>query len=215
MSFRYVDHHDWVLKNITLTIPQGTKLAIIGASGSGKTSLLQLLMRYFDPEHGDILLSGQNLRKFNSDDLLLNFGLLSQRSQLFAATIKENLLIAKPKATMTELNAAIKAAGLEKLISYLPEGMDTWVGESGLKVSGGEARRIALARLYLKDAPVLILDEPTEGLDADTEQEIFSALAKFAVNKTLIMVTHRESGLSLVDVIYRMELGVLTEMAAS
>lgn len=215
VSFRYVDHHDWVLKNITLTIPQGTKLAIIGASGSGKTSLLQLLMRYFDPEHGDILLSGQNLRKFNSDDLLLNFGLLSQRSQLFAATIKENLLIAKPKATMTELNAAIKAAGLEKLISYLPEGMDTWVGESGLKLSGGEARRIALARLYLKDAPVLILDEPTEGLDADTEQEIFNALAKFAVNKTLIMVTHRESGLSLVDVIYRMELGVLTEMAAS
>ena len=172
-------------------------------------------MRYFDPEHGQIFLSRQNFRNFNSDELLLNFGMLSQRSQLFAATIKENLLIAKPNATMIELNAAIKAAGLKKLISYLPEGIDTWVGESGLKLSGGEARRIALARLYLKDAPVLILDEPTEGLDADTEQEIFNALAKFAVNKTLIMVTHRESGLSLVDVIYRMELGVLTEMAAS
>jgi len=140
---------------------------------------------------------------------------LSQRSQLFAATIKENLLIAKPKATMAELNAAIKASGLEKLISYLPEGIDTWVGESGLKVSGGEARRIALARLYLKNAPVLILDEPTEGLDSETEIEIFNELAKFAVNKTLIMVTHRESGLSLVDTVYRMELGVLTKIIVS
>jgi ATP-binding cassette subfamily C protein CydC len=215
VSYRYSLDHDWVLKNICLTIPQGTKLAIVGASGSGKTTLLQLLMRYFDPEHGQIFLSRQNFRNFNSDELLLNFGMLSQRSQLFAATIKENLLIAKPNATMIELNAAIKAAGLKKLISYLPEGIDTWVGESGLKVSGGEARRIALARLYLKNAPILILDEPTEGLDPETEQEIFSALAKFTFNKTLIMVTHRESGLNLVDVIYRMDLGVLTEITVS
>ncbi|MEI6147066.1 MAG: thiol reductant ABC exporter subunit CydC [Methylococcales bacterium] len=214
VSFRYSGNLDWVLKNINLNIPQGAKLAIIGVSGSGKTTLLQLLMRYFDPELGAIYLNGHNLKQFNSDDLLLNFGVLSQRSQLFAATIKENLLIAKPNATMLELNVAIKLAGLEKLISYLPEGIDTWVGESGLKVSGGEARRIALARLYLKDAPVLILDEPTEGLDSETEQEIFSSLAKFAQNKTLIMVTHKESGLSLVDFIYRMELGVLIEMGA-
>ncbi len=211
VSFRYSNNHDWVLKNIKLSIPQGTKLAIIGASGSGKTTLLQLLMRYYDPEQGEIFLAGQNLKHYNGDDLLLNVGMLSQRSQLFAATIKENLLIAKPKATTKELNAAIKAAGLDKLISYLPDGIDTWVGESGLKVSGGEARRIALARLYLKDAPLLILDEPTEGLDSETELEIFVALAKFAINKTLIMVTHRESGLSLVDVIYRMERGVLTK----
>ena len=215
VSFRYSANHDWVLKNINLSIPQGTKIAIIGASGSGKTSLLQLLMRYFDPQQGELFLNGQNFRHFDSDDLLLNFGMLSQRSQLFAATIKENLLIAKPKATMAELNAAIKASGLEKLISYLPEGIDTWVGESGLKVSGGEARRIALARLYLKNAPVLILDEPTEGLDSETEIEIFNELAKFAVNKTLIMVTHRESGLSLVDTVYRMELGVLTKIIVS
>jgi ATP-binding cassette subfamily C protein CydC len=212
VSFRYSNNHDWVLKNINLSIPQGTKLAIIGASGSGKTSLLHLLMRDYDPEYGDIFFSGQNLRQFNSDDLLLNFGMLSQRSQLFAATIKENLLIAKPNASMTELNAAIKASGLEKLISYLPEGIDTWVGESGLKVSGGEARRIALARLYLKNAPVLILDEPTEGLDAETELEIFSALAKFAVNKTLIMVTHRASGLNLVDVMYSLDKGILVKV---
>jgi ATP-binding cassette subfamily C protein CydC len=202
-----------VLKNICLTIPQGTKLAIVGASGSGKTTLLQLLMRYFDPEYGEITLSRHNLTHFDSDELLVSFGMLSQRSQLFAATIKENLLIAKPKATMAELNVAINASGLDKLISYLPEGIDTWVGESGLKISGGEARRIALARLYLKNAPILILDEPTEGLDSETEQEIFSALAKFSLNKTLIMVTHKDSGLNIVDSIYRMDAGVLTEIA--
>ena len=140
------------------------------------------------------------------------FGVLSQRSQLFAASIKENLLIAKPDASATELDIAIKAAGLEKFISYLPEGLDTWVGESGLKVSGGEARRIALARLYLKNAPVLILDEPTEGLDSETERDVFNALADFARDKTVIMVTHRETGLGLVDVVYQMEWGILQEL---
>ena len=108
-----------------------------------------------------------------------------------------------------KLDTAIKAAGLEKFIGYLPEGLETWVGESGLKVSGGEARRIALARLYLKNAPILILDEPTEGLDSDTERDVFKALADFTRDKTVIMVTHGEAGLGLVDVVYGMERGVL------
>jgi len=156
-----------------------------------------------------VLLAGQNIGQFDADELMRCFGLLSQRSQLFAATIKENLLIAKPDASATELNAAIKAAGLESFIGYLPEGLATWVGESGVKVSGGEARRIALARLYLKNAPILMLDEPTEGLDSDTERDVFTALADFAGDKTVIMVTHREAGLGLVDSVYKMEQGVL------
>jgi len=209
VSFRYPDQHDFVLNHISMDIPHGAKIAVIGASGSGKTTLLQLIMRYYDPEHGRVLLAGQNLRQFNSDELLSRFGVLSQRSQLFAATIKENLLIAKPNATAAELDSAVKAAGLENYIRRLPEGMNTWVGESGLQVSGGEAQRIALARLYLKNAPVLILDEPTEGLDSDTERDVFAALADFAKDKTLIMVTHRQSGLGLVDDVYSMERGVL------
>ena len=212
VSFRYSDQQDWVLKNISLTIPQDSKIAIVGASGSGKTTLLQLLMRYYDPEQGSVLLAGQNLKQLDADELMTCFGVLCQRSQLFAASIKENLLIAKPNASATELAAAIQAAGLEKFIGYLPEGLDTWVGESGLKVSGGEARRIALARLYLKNAPVLILDEPTEGLDSDTERDVFKTLANFARNKTVVMVTHREAGLGLVDVVYGMERGVLSEL---
>ena len=212
VSFRYSEQQDWVLKNITLSIPQGSKIAVVGISGSGKTTLLQLLMRYYDPETGQVLLNGQSLKYWHTDQLMTCFGVLSQRSQLFAASIRENLLIAKPTASVKELTAAIKAAGLEKFLSYLPEGLDTWVGESGVKVSGGEARRIALARLYLKNAPILVLDEPTEGLDSDTERDVFNALSVFAHNKTVIMVTHREAGLGLVDVIYRMENGVLKQM---
>ena len=211
VCFRYSDQQDWVLKNINVQIPLGTKLAILGASGSGKTTLLHLIMHYFDPELGQVALAGYSLSQYGSEPLMTCFGVLSQRSQLFATTIKENLLIAKPDATAKELDAAIKAAGLEKFISYLPEGLNTWVGESGVKVSGGEARRIALARLYLKDAPILILDEPTEGLDSETERDVFQALSVFATKKTIIMVTHRAAGLSLVDKVYRMEQGVLRD----
>ena len=209
VSFRYPDQQNWVLKNINLAIPQGSKIAIVGVSGSGKTTLLQLIMRYYDPDQGSVLLAEHNLKQLDADQLMTCFGVLSQRSQLFATSIKQNLLIAKPNASATELDAAIQAAGLEKFISYLPEGLDTWVGESGVKVSGGEARRIALARLYLKNAPILILDEPTEGLDSDTERDVFKALAIFSKDKTVIMVTHREAGLGLVDVVYGMEQGVL------
>jgi len=205
VSFRYAEQQEQVLKNISLTVPQGAKIAIIGPSGSGKTTLLQLLMRYYDPEQGSISLAGQDIRQFDGDELMRCFGVLSQRSQLFAATIRENLLLANPDASQAELNAALKAAGLENFVGYLPEGLETWVGESGVKVSGGEARRIALARLYLKNAPVLILDEPTEGLDSDTERDVFTALADFAKDKTVIMATHREAGLSLVDEVYQME----------
>jgi ATP-binding cassette subfamily C protein CydC len=212
VSFRYPDQQERVLKNISLVIPQGGKIAIVGPSGSGKTTLLQLLMRYYDPEQGSVLLAGQDIRQFDADELMSCFGVLSQRSQLFAATIRENLLIAKPDASLAELNAAVKAAGLENFVGYLPEGLETWVGESGVKVSGGEARRIALARLYLKNAPVLILDEPTEGLDRDTERDVFTALADFSKDKTVVMVTHREAGLGLVDVVYSMEQGVLREL---
>ena len=212
VSFRYSEQQDWVLKNITLSIPQGSKIAVVGISGSGKTTLLQLLMRYYDPEIGQVLLNGQSLKHWHTDQLMTCFGVLSQRSQLFAASIRENLLIAKPTASVKELTAAIKAAGLEKFLSYLPEGLDTWVGESGVKVSGGEARRIPLARLYFKNAPILVLDEPTEGLDSDTERDVFNALSVFAHNKTVIMVTHREAGLGLVDVVYRTENGVLKQM---
>ena len=209
ISFHYPDHKQNVISNVSLVIPQGSKIGIIGESGAGKTSLLQLLLRFFDPQQGRILLAGQDYKNFHSDDLLSCFGLLSQRSQLFASTIRENLLLGKPSASDAELQQAIAAAGLTALIARLPEGLDTWVGEQGLKVSGGEARRIALARVYLKNAPILLLDEPTEGLDSKTEEEVLAALAVIAQHKTLIMVTHRSAGLKLVDKVYHFSQGQL------
>ncbi|OTE98257.1 thiol reductant ABC exporter subunit CydC [Crenothrix sp. D3] len=207
VSFGYSEQ--FILKNLNLNLPHGAKIAIIGASGSGKTTLLQLLTRHYDPQHGDILLGDVAINQLNHDELLSCFGVLSQRSQLFAATIKDNLLIAKRAATQNELNEAVKFAGLTQFIGRLPDGIHTWVGESGAKISGGEARRIALARLYLKNPPILLLDEPTEGLDSDTERDVLTALASFAQHKTLVMVTHRTVGLELVDVVYRMEQGIL------
>jgi ATP-binding cassette subfamily C protein CydC len=209
VCFRYEQQQDWLLNNITLEIPHGSRVAIVGPSGSGKTTLLHLLMRYVDPEQGEILLDNQSIKHMHPEAILTRFGVLSQRSQLFAASIRENLLIAKPEASQLELDVAIESAGLDMFIRQLPEGMDTWVGESGVKVSGGEARRIALARLYLKNAPILILDEPTEGLDSVTEGDVLRALDSFAKDKTLIMVTHRNAGLSLVDVVYQILEGKL------
>jgi ATP-binding cassette subfamily C protein CydC len=205
VSFRYAEQDEWLIKDLSLNIPQGSKIAIVGNSGMGKTSLLHLLLRFFDPQQGLLLLNGEDYKNFNSDELLSCFGLLSQRSQLFTTTIKGNLLIGKADATETELNAAIVAAGLESFIQKLPDGLETWVGEQGLKVSGGEARRIALARVYLKNAPIILLDEPTEGLDAKTEDDVLKALEMLARNKTLIMVTHRSAGLRLAEQVYQLK----------
>lgn len=205
VGFRYSETSDWVLQHVSLSIPHGHKIAVLGPSGSGKTTLLHLLMRFYEPVQGHIALAGHDYRNFRSEQLMTCFAVLSQRSQLFAATIKENLLLAKPGATDAELISAVEMAGLETLIRSLPEGMETWVGENGVRVSGGEARRIALARLYLKNAPIVFLDEPTEGLDAATERDVLTALAEFCRNKTIVMATHRPAGLNLVDNIYTIE----------
>jgi len=211
LSFRYSEQADWVLNNIDLHIPAGSKIAIVGDSGAGKSTLLQLIMRFFDPQQGSIQYADIEYQDLLSDDLMQLFAVLSQRTELFATTIKQNLLIAKPTASEFEIRQAISMAGLDKMIAQLPQGINTWVGEQGAKVSGGEARRIALARVYLKDAPILLLDEPTEGLDKDTENEVLNALQLIARDKTLIMVTHRQAGLRLVDKCYEIIDGSLIE----
>lgn len=209
LSFRYTEQSNWILKDINLRIQQGSKIAIIGNSGAGKTTLLHLILRFYDPQHGEIEYAGIDAMQFESGQLMKRFALLSQHTQLFSASIKENLLIAKPNASDEEIRQAVNMAGLTKYISQLPDGMNTWVGEHGVKISAGEGRRVALARVYLKNAPILLLDEPTEGLDRETEDQVLNSLEVIAKDKTLIMVTHREAGLRLVNNIYRINEGKL------
>jgi len=207
LSFCYTDQSPWILNNISLEIPQGSKIAIVGESGAGKSTLLQLIMRFYDPQQGSIKYSCIDYQQLTSDTLMQQFSVLSQRTELFATTIKQNLLIAKPTASDDEINLAINKAGLTKFIKQLPDGLNTWIGEYGSKISGGEARRIGLARMYLKDVPIILLDEPTEGLDKATERDVLNALEKIAEHKTLIMVTHRKAGLQLVDKVYKLKQG--------
>ena len=209
LSFRYSEQSDWVLQNVNLSIPQGSKIAIVGMSGAGKTTLLQMLMRFYDPQQGNITYSGIDYQHIRIDKLNKHYALLSQQTQLFAATIKENLLIAAPTASDAELTQAINLAGLTKMVSQLTEGINTWIGENGVKISTGESRRLALARVYLKKAPILLLDEPTESLDRETEDAVLNALAELAKNTTVIMVTHRKVGLNLVDCVYTINGGKL------
>ena len=135
--------------------------------------------------------------------------MLSQHSRLFSGSIAANLRLAKPDASNAQLLDALKTAGLEGLLRRLPDGLQTWVGEMGAKLSGGEIRRLALARVYLQDAPIVLLDEPTEGLDADTEQQILESLQSISQQKTVLLVTHRQAGLEHVDAVYRIKSGQL------
>jgi ATP-binding cassette subfamily C protein CydC len=215
VSFSYTTESNWVLNNITLDIPYGDKIGLVGASGIGKSTFLHLLLRYFDPVQGEILLNHQAIKNYQTDDLLACIGFMSQRSQLFAASIKDNLLIAKPDATSAELLVALQESGLADFVQKLPNGLETWIGENGVKISGGEARRLTLARLYLKNAPIWILDEPTEGLDAQTEQEVLTALMRFTKDKTVILSTHKPASLALVDRTYGIQAGCLVKLTTN
>lgn len=213
LGFRYREKSAWVLQNISLMLPEGSKIAITGPSGAGKSTLLHLLLRYFDPQQGRILLQGRDIREIRSEQLYNRVALLSQRSHLFAGTLRDNLLIGNPDAHDDQLMTAVRQAGLSDLLKRLPDGIDSLVGERGSRVSGGEARRIALARVYLKNAAVLLLDEPTEGLDAATEADVLSALFELGREKTVVLVTHRPACLPLVQRVYQLEAGFLREVS--
>ncbi len=211
VGLRYTPSGPWALADIDLDLPHGRRVAIIGPSGAGKSSLISLLVRFREYETGDIRLGGYSLRSFRGEDMRRMISVVPQRPHLFNATVRENLLLASPGADQVRIEAAAKAAQIHEDLAALPEGYDSFVGEAGLKLSGGQVRRLAIARALLKDAPVLILDEPTEGLDAATERALMESLLAATSNRTLLLITHRLSALERMDEVAVMEGGRIIE----
>lgn len=209
VSLRYPNAPASALEEITLDIPFGTKLGIVGASGSGKSSLFQLLLRFYDPSLGVLALDGVDVTTARQAAMRGRIAFQGQRSDLISATVAENVRMADPSANEDQVWSALKAARADDVVRALPQGLDTWIGEDGQLLSGGQARRIALARALLKSAPILALDEPTEGLDRQTEADIIAALAEHlqSTERTVLIATHRPALLALVDRVIKLENG--------
>jgi len=188
-----------VFEDVTFTVEPHKVTAFVGASGSGKTTIASLVMRFFDPDEGRILLDGIDLKDLAQRDVRSYMGLVSQDAYLFADTIRENLRYAKPDATDEEMVSACEAAYAKEFIDRLPKGLDTQIGERGVKLSGGQRQRLSIARTILMNPQIIILDEATSALDSESEMYIQKALAKLLENKTSIVIAHRLSTIQRAD----------------
>jgi ATP-binding cassette subfamily B protein len=206
VSFSYGEDRQ-VLQNVSFEIDPGTRLGISGTTGAGKSTLVNLLIRFYDPTAGQILLDGVDLRDYKLADLRNQFAIVLQEPVLLSTSIAENIAYARPDATEEDLVEAAKAAGAHEFIVDLPRGYDTQVGERGMSLSGGERQRIALARAFLKDASILILDEPTSSVDTKTEAAIMEAMERLMHGRTTLMIAHRLSTLANCDVRLEIEDG--------
>jgi ATP-binding cassette subfamily C protein CydCD len=211
LSFSYPNTTTPALDHVTFDLRPGTSLAIVGPSGAGKSTIANLLFRFWEYESGEIRLGGESLKSLNQDEVRKRFALVSQNSYFFNASIRENLRLARPKVTQEEMEAAARAAQIHDFIAGLPKGYDTLIGEQGLRLSGGERQRLAIARALLKDAPILILDEPTANLDPITERAVFDALFGIMRGNTSLLITHRLVGLENVDEILVLHHGRVVE----
>ncbi|AUU84766.1 cysteine/glutathione ABC transporter ATP-binding protein/permease CydC [Leclercia adecarboxylata] len=209
VSFAYEGQAQPALDHINLTIPAGAHVAVLGRTGCGKSTLLQLLTRAWDPAQGQILFNDTPLVQMSETALRKTVSVVPQRVHLFSATLRDNLLLAAPGAADEALRGMLEKVGLHKLLE--DEGLNSWLGEGGRQLSGGELRRLAIARALLHNAPLMLLDEPTEGLDATTERQILDLLKKEMQDKTVLMVTHRLRGLADFDQIIVMDNGQIIE----
>ena len=212
VSFAYDGQAQPALDHINLVIPAGAHVAVLGRTGCGKSTLLQLLTRAWDPAQGQILFNDTPLTEMSEPALRKTVSVVPQRVHLFSATLRDNLLLAAPGAADDVLSAMLEKVGLHKLLE--DEGLNSWLGEGGRQLSGGELRRLAIARALLHDAPLMLLDEPTEGLDATTERQILDLLEKEMQGKTVLMVTHRLRGLADFDQIIVMDNGQIIEQGS-
>jgi ATP-binding cassette, subfamily B, bacterial len=207
--FRY--DSEWTLRGISLDVPAGTKLALVGETGSGKTTVGYLAARLYDPERGTVRLDGTDLRELRFGSLADAVGVVSQETYLFHASVRENLRFARSDATDEEIEEAARAAQIHDTIAALPDGYDTVVGERGFRFSGGERQRIAIARTILRNPPVLVLDEATSALDVQTERAVGDALERLAEGRTTIVIAHRLSTVRDADQIAVLDGGSVVE----
>lgn len=209
VSLTYPDAQHPAFSGINLRIVPGQHVAIIGPSGSGKSSLVNLVLRFWEPNAGRITMGGVPIDELKAEDVRSRISALSQHAHLFTATIEENLLVAKPDASAAEIEEACRLAQIHDFIIAQPEGYHTYVGANGLKLSGGEARRLAVARTLLKKAPILLLDEPTEGMDSETERALLEAVLGARRDCAVLLITHRSAALEKIDEILFLEGGKL------
>ncbi len=196
---------------MTFDLRPATSLAIVGPSGAGKSTLANLLLRFWDYNSGDITLGAESLKVYEQDEVRAKIGLVSQNTYFFNTTVFENLRFARRRVTREEVEAAAKSAQIHEFILSLPKGYDTMIGEQGLRLSGGERQRLAIARAIIKDAPILILDEPTANLDPLTEKQVLETLYALMKKKTSLLITHRLVGMENMDEILVMDHGRIVE----
>lgn len=212
---RYREDGEWALRDVSFDLPERGRLAVVGASGAGKSSLVNVLLRFWAYQAGTIRLGDSELRECASETVRARIAVVSQDTYLFNATIRDNLLIARPDADQAALEAACRGAQLHDFIAGLPHGYDTEIGEAGVGLSGGQARRLAIARALLLDAPILVLDEPTEGLDSVTEQALLRTVMQLMQGRSVLLITHRLSALTeLVDEVLVLDAGRIVERGA-
>ena len=193
VGFRYGEDKPWVLRDIDLKVAPGEKLAVVGPSGGGKTTLCQLLERFYDVSEGAVLVDGQDVRSVTQESLRRSIGIIQQDVFIFAGTIRDNICYGRPDATDAEIIAAAVRAEIHQDIMAMPDGYDTFVGERGVMLSGGQKQRLSIARVFLKNPPILVMDEATSALDSVTEQRIQASLDALSVGRTSVIIAHRLS----------------------
>jgi ATP-binding cassette, subfamily B, bacterial len=214
VSFRYGQNNRPALGQVSFDADPGARVGIVGPTGAGKTTLVSLMLRFYDPLEGQILLDDVDLREYRLCDLRNQFAVVQQEPVLFSSSVGENIAYARPQASLDEIQAAARAANAHEFISRLPEGYQTVVGERGMRLSGGERQRISLARAFLKNAPILILDEPTSAVDINTEAAIFEALERLMLDRTTFVIAHRSSTLKGCQVLLQIDRGRLSAAAS-
>ena len=210
VSFSYIDGVP-VLNDVSFTCKPGEMLALVGATGVGKTTITELIARFYEPDSGRILIDGHDIKDVTLSSLRQNISMVLQDTFLFNGTIAENIAYARPEATREEIKEAAKAANIDKEIEAMPEGYDTLTGERGVKLSGGQKQRIAIARAILRRSPIIILDEATAAVDVETERQIRDAINSLSGKRTIVAIAHRLSTIRSAEQILVIEDGTVVE----